>query len=60
MSTNLKEQIMESNRHQFIYGYDGEERTKFLQSLETDYPISINMSNPMAIYMKDYSLSKQK
>lgn len=52
----LKKEIMEQSRHQFIYGYDNDERTSFLKSLEDDYPIVVGCNRPIAIYMKDYSL----
>ena len=56
MNENVKKQIMEQSRHQFIYGYDGLTREKFLKSLEIDYPIRVNENVPMAIYMNDFSL----
>lgn len=49
-------QIMETSRHQFIYGYNTEKRQNLLSSLERQYPILTDTSRPMAIYMGNFSL----
>lgn len=58
MNNCLKQRVMEESRHQFIYGYEGKERTEFLKSLEIEYPVKVNVKSPMAIYMENYSLPK--
>lgn len=51
MDNLKKRQIMEEGRHHFIYGHNGEKRRIFLASLEDTYPIKVESSSPMAIYM---------
>lgn len=54
---HVKEQeIVGQNRHQFIYGFNNDERTSFLESLEYAYPIINHNYSPMVIYMLGYSL----
>ncbi len=55
---HLKQEIMGQSRHQFIYGFNSEERTKFLKSLEEAYPITINKNSPMAIYLDSFGFPK--
>lgn len=50
--------IMENSWHQFIYGYNIEQRHQFLKELEQDYPIQIEENTPMAIYLEEYGLPK--
>jgi len=54
----LKGQIMDQNRHLFIYGYPTEQRTIFLKSLEKEYPIKADDVSPMGIYLEDYGIPK--
>ena len=54
----LKRQIMDTSRHQIIYGYNTKERHQFLQGLEESYPVKTSGNIPIAIYMEDYILSK--
>ena len=56
MTEYQKQEIMGQSRHQFIYGYDSEERTQFLKSLVDDYPIKMDENSPMAIYMDEFAL----
>ena len=49
-------EIIGESRHQFIYGYNGISRKKFLENLAKEYPISINVDKPMAIYLEDIGL----
>lgn len=51
-----KNEIIGQSRHQFIYGYDGEQRTKLLKEIEEENPIVINGNSPMAVYISDYGL----
>lgn len=53
---NKKNEVIGQSRHQFIYGYDGEQRTNFLKEIEEENPIVINGNNPMAVYISDYGL----
>jgi len=54
----FKKIIMENSWHQFIYGYNNEERHQFLKGLEQDYPIRVEEDVPMAIYLEEYGLPK--
>ena len=58
MEEYLKRQIMDTSRHQIIYGYNTKERLRFLQELEESYPVKTSSNIPIAIYMEDYILSK--
>ena len=60
MSEYTRKQIMEENRHQFIYGYNTEGRHVFLKDLERTYPILADSNAPVAIYMEDFSLPLSK
>lgn len=53
-----KKIIMENSWHQFIYGYNVEQRHQFLKGLEQDYPIKVEENAPMAIYLEEYGLPK--
>lgn len=54
----LKHEIMGQNRHQFIYGYDGIQRKRFLESMANCYPVVLDKESPMAIYVTDFGLPK--
>ena len=41
----LKKEIMNQSRHLFIFGYNNQARSNFLQSLENDYPFTNELSN---------------
>lgn len=56
----IKKEIMDQSRHLFIYGYPTEQRTIFLKSLEKEYPIKIDETSPMGIYLEDYGLPAVK
>lgn len=58
MEEYLKRQIMDTSRHQIIYGYNTKERHQFLQELEESYPVKTSSNIPIAIYMEDYIISK--
>ncbi len=60
MNEYTRKQIMEENRHQFIYGYNTEGRHRFLKDLERAYPILTDSASPVAIYMEDFSLPLSK
>ncbi len=52
--------IIEHTRHQFLYAYQSEERTIFLQQIAKDNPIVAEEKKPMALYLKDYGLEDAK
>lgn len=52
----LKERIMGQSRHLFIYGCSSDDRSKFLQSLEEDYPFTDDLSSPIALYFNSLGL----
>lgn len=54
----LGQTIMEQDRHQFIYGYNGEERKQFLKTLASKYPIVLNKNMPMAVCLEEIGLPK--
>lgn len=54
----LKERIMGQSRHLFIYGYNNQERSKFLKNLENDYPFTAELSEPIALYFDSFGLPK--
>ena len=54
----LKRQIIEQNRHHFIYGYNNKSRSEFINSLVNDYPITMDVDRPMAIYLENIGLPK--
>ena len=56
---HIVSEIMDQSRHQFIYGYHGEDRTNFLRGLEEKYPIVTDQNIPMAIYLNEIGLPKQ-
>lgn len=56
MNDIKKKEIIEQNRHQFIYGYNGDERRIFLKGIENDFPIKVNENIPMAIYLDEIYL----
>lgn len=53
-----KKMIMENSWHQFIYGYNIEQRHQFLKDLEQNYPVQVEGNVPMAIYLEEYGLPK--
>lgn len=54
----LKKEIMEQSRHLFVYGYNTDYRSQFLQSIEYDYPIIVNSNKPVALYFDNFSISE--
>lgn len=43
--------------HEFLYGYNTEERTNFLKKMEKHYPITYGEDVPMGIYLEPYGIS---
>ena len=56
--TFLQKEIMTSDKHQFLYGYDGSQRKRFLKDIERSYPIVFGKDAPMAVYLTDFGLPK--
>lgn len=52
MNDYIKNEIMGTNRHQFIYGENSHERTKFLKEIEESYPVAIGQDTPSAVYIR--------
>lgn len=57
---HLQNTIMGQNRHQFIWGYDGFLRRQFLKDMVNSYPINIDGSKPIGIYLDCVGLPKVK
>lgn len=55
---HLQSIIMEQSRHQFIYGYNGDERKTFLKQTADNYPIIIGEDKPIGIYLDNIGLPK--
>lgn len=51
-----KNDIIGQGRHQFIYGYDSDDRTRLLKEIEKENPVVSDIDSPMAIYVEDYGL----
>lgn len=51
MDEQAKKRIIESSRHQFIYGRNTKEREEFLESIDSEYKIKANEDTPMSIYL---------
>jgi hypothetical protein len=56
MNEYMRDSIVEHAWHQFLYGYNGEERTKFLQSMADNHPIKLDSTDAAAVLISDYSL----
>ena len=53
---NLEKNIMEQNRHQFIYGYNTSERQMLLDNLIRLYVIENNVDKPIGIYLSEFNM----
>jgi len=60
MDKILESQIMTHKWHEFLYGYDTKERTKFLKGMEAHYPIVYGEDVPMGIYLEPYGIESSK
>lgn len=56
MNKIAEEQIMSRKFHEFLYGYNTEERTIFLRKMEDHYPIVYGDDAPMGIYLEPYGI----
>lgn len=52
-----KEEIINQNRHQFIYGIPKDQRQAFIEELERENPVTANTYSPMAICLDEYGLA---
>lgn len=53
---NLEKNIMEQNRHQFIYGYNTSERQMLLENLIRLHGIENNVDRPIGIYLSKFNM----
>lgn len=53
----IEEQIMSHKFHEFLYGYNTDERTNFLRGMEKHYPITYGEDVPMGVYLEPYGIS---
>lgn len=58
MNEYMRDSIVEHAWHQFLYGYNTEKRTEFLQSMVDSHPIKLDNSEAAAVLVSDYSLPK--
>lgn len=59
MSKYINAQIMEQNRHQFIYGYNTDDRTKQIKDMVGEYPVKMDESTPMGIYLENHAIQTE-
>lgn len=52
----LKNEIIGSNRHQFIYGKDNVKRKSFVKELDNMFPIKIDCDSPIAVCLNEFGL----
>ena len=52
----LKKEIIGQSRHQFIYGYNDENRKSLIKELEIEYPIKVNENIPIILNLKNWAL----
>jgi len=55
----LKNRIMGDNRHQFIYGYNNENRKNFLKQVLDEFPVMVDSNSPIVVYLDDFGLPKK-
>ncbi len=56
MNEYTKRRIVTHAWHEFLYGYNGEERAKDLQDMCEMFPVSFDNTGAVAVYISDYSL----
>lgn len=52
MNDYIKDKIVGTNRHQFIYGENSHERTRFLKDIEGSHKLAIGQDTPSVIYLR--------
>lgn len=60
MNKILESQIMTHKWHEFLYGYDTNERRQFLKAMEDHYPIVYGEDAPMGICLEPYGIEINK
>lgn len=58
MNEYMRDSIVEYAWHQFLYGYNTEQRKEFLQSMVDSHPIKLDNTEAVAVLVSDYSLPK--
>ena len=56
MNDYIRDSIVEYAWHQFLYGYNGDERSFFLKGMIERFPVKLDSEEPAAIYIDDFSL----
>lgn len=56
MNAYMKSAIVTHAWHEFLYGYNNEDRKIFLNEMVEDYPIKIDNDQPAAVYINDFML----
>ncbi|MBQ6841157.1 MAG: hypothetical protein IJO63_03490 [Bacilli bacterium] len=56
MAADFSNEIMGQSRHQFIYGYNTQERHDILKGITDSYPVKVDIDLPMGIYLENYAL----
>lgn len=56
MNDYMKHNIINYAWHQFLYGYDNQDRKNSLLSMVRDYPVKFDNEDAVAIYVDDFSL----
>ena len=52
----FESEIIDQDRHLFIYGYNNEARKSLIDTIEEDYPVVFDENKPMAVNVKDYGI----
>lgn len=53
MRKNVADEIMLQSRHQFIYGYNTDERQSEIKKMVDEFPIKMDENAPMGIYLEN-------
>lgn len=56
----LQKEIMGQSRHLFIYGDNTDYRSEFLKNIEECYPVVLDSTSPVAIYLNSFGIPKVK
>lgn len=56
--SNFRDMIMGESQHKFIYGYNGAAREQLLRALVKDFPVTLDSSEPIGIYLDSIGLPK--
>ena len=58
MNEYVKNSIINYAWHQFLYGYNSDDRKDFLINMVNTYPIKLDSKEPLALYMNDFMLPR--